>query len=89
MDKKKEKMRQEAPQAAPAAPEEQLARRQSAPQPTALEALQKLPAPAAGAMDGFRALAQVIGREQIHEARLTLQKYKEGKANLEQKVIEN
>ena len=42
-----------------------------------------------GVMDGFRALAQVIGREQVQKARLTLQKYKEGKANLEQKIIES
>ena len=74
--------------------EEQMARRQSAPQPTAQdEAMRLYQAQAAasqtGAMDGFRALAQVIGREQVQNARLTLQKYKEGKANLEQKIIES
>ncbi|MGM9548257.1 MAG: hypothetical protein ACI3V5_00215, partial [Faecousia sp.] len=42
-----------------------------------------------GGVDGFQALAQVIGREQVQKARLTLQKYKEGKANLEQKIIES
>lgn len=42
-----------------------------------------------GAIDGFQALAQVIGKEQVHGARLTLQKYKAGKANLEQKVIDS
>ena len=31
----------------------------------------------------------VIGREQIQRARLTLNKYKEGKANLENRIIEN
>lgn len=41
-----------------------------------------------GDMDGFRVLAQVIGKEQVQEARQTLMRYKEGKANLEQKVIE-
>ena len=41
------------------------------------------------AVDGFKALAQPIGPEQVRQARLTLRKYKEGKANLEQKVIEN
>lgn len=41
-----------------------------------------------GVMDGFRALAQVIGKEQVQDARQTLMRYKEGKANLEQKVIE-
>ena len=74
--------------------EDQMARRQSAPRPTAQSELQRMqmasPMTAPnGAVDGFRALAQVIGKEQIHEARLTLQKYKEGKANLEQKVIES
>ena len=74
--------------------EEQMARRQSAPQPTAQdEAMRLYQAQAAanqdGAMDGFKALAQVIGREQVQKARLTLQKYKEGKANLEQKIIES
>ena len=45
--------------------------------------------PDGGALDGFKALTQVIGKEQVQKARLTLQKYKEGKANLEQKVIES
>lgn len=69
-------------------------RRQSAPRPTAQEAVQRLqmnsPMPEQnGALDGFRVLAQVIGKEQVQKARQILQKYKEGKANLEQKVIEN
>ena len=42
-----------------------------------------------GAMNGFKALKQVIGREQILKAQQTLQKYKEGKANLEKRIIEN
>ena len=41
------------------------------------------------AMDGFKALAQVIGREQIQAAQQTLNKYKEGKANLERRIVEN
>ena len=78
--------------------EEQMARRQSAPQPTAQDEAQRLyqmqmtspmQAEQNGAMDGFKALAQVIGREQVQKARLTLQRYKEGKANLEQKIIES
>lgn len=74
--------------------EEQMLRRQSAPRPTAQEAVQRLqmnsPMPEQnGALDGFRVLAQVIGKEQVQKARQILQKYKEGKANLEQKVIEN
>ena len=68
--------------------EQQMMRRQSAPQPTARDELMKM-APTNGAMDGFKALAQVIGSKQVQEARHTLQKYKEGKANLEQKIIES
>ena len=34
-------------------------------------------------------VAQPIGQEQLRQANLTLQKYKEGKANLEQRVIDN
>ena len=72
--------------------EEQMMRRQSAPRPTAQEEAQKLyqqMAQTPGTMDGFKALAQVVGREQVQKARLTLQKYKEGKANLEQKIIQS
>ena len=74
--------------------EEQMARRQSAPRPTAQSELQKMQmmqprqAPG-GAMDGFKALAQVIGREQVQAAQQTLQKYKEGKANLERRIVDN
>ena len=74
--------------------EEQMARRQSAPRPTPLSEVQKMqmaqPQQAPnGAVDGFKALAQVIGREQIQAAQQTLQKYKEGKANLERRIVEN
>lgn len=41
------------------------------------------------ALDGFRALAQVIGREQIQAAQQTLNRYKEGKANLERRIVDN
>ena len=78
--------------------EEQMLRRQSAPRPTAQSEAEKLlgaqgststPLAQNGAVDGLKVLAQAIGKEQVQQARLTLQKYKEGKANLEQKVIEN
>ena len=74
--------------------EEQMARRQSAPRPTPQSEFQKMQmaqpqqAPM-GAMDGFKALAQVIGREQIQAAQQILNRYKEGKANLEQRIVEN
>ena len=77
----------------PVSIQEQMARRQSAPQPTAVGELDRIRQAQMmqrtdGAMDGFRALSQVIGKEQIQDARQTLMRYKEGKANLEQKVIE-
>ena len=85
----------------PISNEEQLMRRQSAPHPTIESEAQKLyqmqqakmmqgqGMNAQGALDGFKALAQVIGREQIQKANLTLQKYKEGKANLEKRIVDN
>lgn len=81
--------------------EEQMMRRQSAPRPTAQQEMQRLyqnkqaqmangqGGAIGGAIDGFKALAQVIGREQVQAANQTLQRYKEGKANLEKKIVEN
>ena len=81
--------------------EEQLMRRQSAPRPTAESEARKLyemqqakammgqGRDATGALDGFKALEQVIGREQVQKANLTLNRYKEGKANLERKIVDN
>ena len=73
--------------------EEQMMRRQSAPRPTVQDEMakiaygrQNMPQ---GVTNGFQALAQVIGKEQINKANLTLQKYKEGKANLEKKIVDN
>ena len=82
-------------------PDEQMMRRQSAPRPTPQSEAQRLYAMqqqkmmqgqgvnSTGAMDGFKALSQVIGKEQIQKANLTLQKYKEGKANLEKRIVDN
>ena len=81
--------------------EEQLSHRQSAPRPTAESEAQRLyqmqqakmmqgqGVNASGAMNGFKALAQVIGKEQIQKANHTLQQYKEGKANLEKRIVDN
>ena len=80
--------------------DEQLLRRQSAPMPTPqdeaarLMAEKRAQAPLSGggntgAMSGFDAIAQKIGKEQVSEAYQTLLKYKEGKANLERKIIDN
>ena len=92
--KKKQNMEPEQQTQAQIPFEEQMARRQSAPHPTAQSEVQKLQmaqpqqAPV-GAMDGFKALTQVIGREQVQAAQQTLNKYKEGKANLETRIVEN
>ena len=75
--------------------EEQMMRRQSAPRPTIQDGVAQAMAQRGqgmmpnGAVNGFQALAQVIGKEQIQKANLTLQKYKEGKANLEKKIVDN
>ena len=91
---------QNAPQGT-VSPEEQLMRRQSSPRPTAESEAQRLyqmhkqrmmqgqGMNAMGAMDGFKALAQVIGKEQGQKARVILQRYKEGKANLEKRIVDN
>ena len=71
--------------------EEQMARRQSAPRPTIKDAVAQMMSKKgnSGVTNGFNALAEVIGKKQIQEANLTLQKYKEGKANLEKKIVDN
>ena len=93
---KKQNMEPEKQQKQPQAQipiEQQMARRQSAPRPTPMSEMQKMqmaqPQQAKGAMDGFKALAQVIGREQVQAAQQTLQRYKEGKSNLERRIVEN
>ena len=83
----------------PLSPEESQMRHQSAPQPTAQDEAMKMLqqqrmmqgqgiAPN-GAVDGFKVLERAIGREQIQKANLTMQKYKEGKANLEKRIVDN
>ena len=82
-------------------PEEQMLRHQSAPRPTAQSEVQRLydmqrqkmmqgqGMMPSGAMNGFKALSQAIGKEQVQKASLILQKYKEGKANLEKRIVDN
>ena len=101
-DKKKKLPAQEQQtQSQPSSPEEQMARRQSAPRPGAAEEMNALvqlqmaqqPQMTTGApqggVPGIQVMAQVIGKKEVQEARQILQKYKEGKANLEQKIIES
>ena len=78
-------------------PEQNMLRHQSAPKPTMDDSLnQMLMQPAANpagldpaAINGFRALSAPIGKEAIEKATQILQKYKEGKANLERRIIDN
>ena len=78
--------------------EEQMRRRQSSPQPTAQDyyrtmMAQRVPigqggAADGGTIDGLRTF-QPIGKEAVQKATQTLQRYKNGKANLEKRIIEN
>ncbi len=102
-EKNKEKVNGEAEEntSETISPEEQMIRRQSAPRPTAESEAQRLyeaqkakmmqgqGMSPSGAMLGTRALSQAIGKEQIQEANLILQKYKQGKANLETRIVDN
>lgn len=83
--------------ATPKAGAEWLAGRQSAPKPTAQDFIARRREEMLagqgiytdGALDGFRATAQPIGREEIQHANLVLNQYKAGKSNLEKKIIDN
>ncbi len=82
---------------------QQMMRRQSAPRPTAEEEAQRLLQEkqqeqmirgqgvnsSTGAMNGFKALEHAIGEKQIKDAYYTLQRYKQGKANLEKRIVDN
>ena len=70
--------------------EEQQMRRQSAPRPTAEEEAAKLiqPQPQNG-MSVLQKATGPIDREAVIKAQMILNKYKEGKANLEQRIVEN
>ena len=93
MDKKKDLKMVDSKQEQTIPIEEQMARRQSAPRPTPQSEFQQMAQAArqapTGTVNGFKALAQVIGREQVQKAQQILNKYKEGKANLEQRIVEN
>ncbi len=69
----------------------EMARRQSAPRPAIKDAVAQMLAKRSngGIANGFDALIEVIGKEEVQKANLTLQKYKQGKANLEKKIVEN
>lgn len=98
----KKKPKDEEPQQRQPTNGEQMIRRQSAPRPTVEGEMQRAIAEkqkeqmlggqgvgANGAVDGFRALEQPIGKEAVQKATQTLKKYKEGKANLERRIVDN
>lgn len=72
-----------------------LLRRQSALKPTPNEEAEMLSDSmqqslnANEAVNGFRVIAQVIGKEQVQKANQTLLKYTEGKTNLDRRIVEN
>ena len=72
-----------------------LLRRQSALKPTPNEEAERLSDSmqqtlnANEAVNGFRVIAQVIGKEQVQKANQTLLKYTEGKTNLDRRIVEN
>ena len=92
---------QEKPEEAPVSNEEQMLKRQSAPKPTAEDELMRIRQAqqakmmsnqgigANGAIDGLKALRQPVGKEQVQKAMLTLNRYREGKINLENKIKSN
>lgn len=76
--------------------EEQLMRRQSAPRPTAqdeanriLQQIQAEMIKRQGDESGTTAIKVVIGKDQVNKFNSTLDKYKQGKKNLEEKIIDN
>lgn len=64
--------------------EEQKLRRQSAPRPSDESAMTFN-----RTIDGFKVISQPIGEKQLQNARLTLNKYREGKINFEKKIVSN
>jgi hypothetical protein len=97
-DKKKQNIEEEVtPNNATPSPEEQLMRRQSAPRPTMASEAAKFQAQRQNAMMGqgmnpmgeFAPPMQVVGEKQVQEAYKILQEYKEGKSNLEKRIVEN
>ena len=82
--------------------EEMQMRHQSSPTPTAEEEYSRMLTDrqneammqgqginSVGAINGFNALSNPIGKEAVQKATQILQKYKEGKANLEQRIVDN
>lgn len=69
--------------------EEQLARRQSAPRPTIEEEAARIAEQNPIDLSAAAPVTQPIGREQVQAATQILQRYKQGKANLDQRIRNN
>lgn len=69
--------------------EEAMTVRQSAPQPTAMDELARMEMNRPASVDGFMALSSPVGQEAVQKATQILQRYKQGKANLERRIVEN
>ena len=72
--------------------DEQMLRRQSAPRPTAQDEFNRMMSlrqPQGAAAQGLAPMKQPIGVKEIHKAQQILQTYKQGKANLESRIVEN
>lgn len=100
-ENEKEQKLQEQQEETPVSNEEQMLKRQSAPKPTAEDEMMRIRQAqqeqmmsnqgigANGAIDGLKALKQPVGKEQVQKAMLTLNRYREGKTNLENKIKAN
>ena len=98
---KEQEQVQEKPEEKPISNEEQMLRRQSAPKPTPQDEVGRIRQAqqaqmmsnqgigANGAIDGLKALKMPVGKEQVQKAMLTLNRYREGKINLENKIKAN
>ena len=100
-DKEKEQQLQAQQEKTPVSNEKQMLKRQSAPKPTAEDEMMRIRQAqqeqmmsnqgigANGAIDGLKALKQPVGKEQVQKAMSTLNRYREGKINLENKIKSN
>jgi hypothetical protein len=100
-ENEQEQQLQDQQEETPVSNEEQLLKRQSAQRPTAESEMERIrQAQEAqmmsnqgidvnGAVDGSKALTMPVGKEQVQKAMLTLNRYREGKINLENKIKAN
>jgi hypothetical protein len=100
-ENEQEQQLQDQQEETPVSNEEQMLKRQSAPKPTAESEMERIRQAqeaqmmsnqgidANGAVGGLKALTMPVGKEQVQKAMLTLNRYREGKINLENKIKAN